>query len=80
MRFKGFIDKIPICALIDSGSTHSFVDSSILHGHHFLIEETHALIVMVDNEARTVTYSKCTTLTFTLKGHKFMGDFRLLQI
>jgi Retroviral aspartyl protease len=35
---------------------------------------------MVANGARMVTDSKCTALTFTLQGHEFTGDFRLLQI
>jgi hypothetical protein len=35
MRFKGYIGKISVCALINSGSTHSFVDPSVLHGQQF---------------------------------------------
>jgi hypothetical protein len=30
MCFKGYIGKIPVCALINSGSTHNFVDPTIL--------------------------------------------------
>jgi hypothetical protein len=30
MRFQGVIGKLPMFALIDSGSTHSFVNSSVL--------------------------------------------------
>jgi Retroviral aspartyl protease len=77
---KGYIDKIPVSALIDSGSTHGFVDPVVLQGIEHQIEETHPLIVMVANEARMVTDSKCTSLQFHLQGHEFQGNFRLLQI
>jgi hypothetical protein len=32
MRFKGQIGKSSIYALLNSGSTHSFIDPSVLHG------------------------------------------------
>jgi hypothetical protein len=30
LRFKGAIGKVPVCALVDRGSTHSFVDPIVL--------------------------------------------------
>jgi hypothetical protein len=32
MKFKGYIGKIPVTALVDSGSTHSFVNPVVLKG------------------------------------------------
>jgi Retroviral aspartyl protease len=80
LKFKGYIDKASVCALIDSGSTYSFVDPAVLQGAEHQIEETYSLIVMMANGACMVTDSKCTSLQFHLQGHEFQGDFRLLQI
>jgi Retroviral aspartyl protease len=80
MWFKGQIGQKTVCALLDSGSTHSFVDPLVLRDQNITIEETHPLIVMVANGARMVTDSKCPALQFSLQGHDFSGDFRLLQI
>jgi Retroviral aspartyl protease len=66
-----------VCVLIDSGSTHSFVNSLVLQGQPVVIEDT-TLIVMVANGAHMVTDSKCPSLSFSLQGHDFSGDFRLL--
>jgi hypothetical protein len=32
IRFKGKIGQTPVCALLDSGSTHSFVNPEVLKG------------------------------------------------
>jgi hypothetical protein len=40
MRFKGEIGHKPVCALIDSGSTHSFVDQIVLTDQNIVIKET----------------------------------------
>jgi Retroviral aspartyl protease len=80
MCFKGYISKLPVCALINNGNTHSFVDPTILQSQQFQIDYTNPLIMMVANEARMITDSKCSSLKFSLQGHEFIGDFRLLQI
>jgi Retroviral aspartyl protease len=80
MRFKGQIGFKPVYALLDSGSTHSFVDPSVLVDQKCQIVHTNPLIVMVANGAKMVTDSKCSALTFSLQGQEFTGDLRILQI
>jgi Ty3 transposon capsid-like protein len=41
MRFKGYIGKTPITALIDSGSTHSFVNPAVLRNQACQLMDTH---------------------------------------
>jgi Aspartyl protease len=55
MKFKGFIGNTPISALIDSGSTHSFINPAILQGQKCQVQETHPMVVMVANGERMVT-------------------------
>jgi Retroviral aspartyl protease len=70
----------PVYALLDSGSTHSFVDPSVLLGYSCQISQTNPLIVMVANGDKMVTNSKCSALQFSLQGQSFIGDLRLLPI
>jgi Retroviral aspartyl protease len=80
MKFKGQIGKNSIYALIDSGSTHSFVDPVVLQSQHFTVKVTKPLIVMTANGQRMVTDTHYTSLTFSLQGNTFTGDLQLLQI
>jgi Retroviral aspartyl protease len=56
------------------------VDPTILHGQLFQIEVTKPLVIRVENGERIVTDTHCATLNFSLQGHVFTGDLRLLQI
>jgi predicted glycoside hydrolase/deacetylase ChbG (UPF0249 family) len=80
MKFKGQIGKNINYALIDSGSTHNFVDPAILQGQQFTAEVTKPLIVMVANGQRMVTDTHYAALNFSLQGNLFTDDLRLLQI
>jgi Retroviral aspartyl protease len=80
MRFKGKISNSFIYALLDSGSTHSFINPSVLQGQNLSIQVTKPLIVMVANGQRMVTYSQYASLNFSLQGKAFTGNLRLLQI
>jgi Retroviral aspartyl protease len=80
MKFKGYIGKIPVTALVDSGSTHSFVNPVVLKGQNCQIMETHPMVVMVANGEKMVTDSKCESLLFSIQGTKFNSDLRLLPI
>ncbi|KAJ3707248.1 hypothetical protein LUZ61_010953 [Rhynchospora tenuis] len=80
MKFKGFIGRIPVCALIDSGSTHSFVNPTILDPQLFSIATTTPMTVVVANGNKMTTDSVCHALRFSLQGHEFHKDMRLLDV
>jgi Retroviral aspartyl protease len=80
MKFKGYIGKTPITVLIDSESTHSFVNPAILRGQTCQLMDTHPMIVMVVNGEHMVTDSKCQALSFSIQGTPFTGDLRLLPV
>jgi hypothetical protein len=54
IQFKGQIGNQPVFALIDSGSTHSFVNPNVLNQHSAQIIITNPMIVMVVNGAKMV--------------------------
>jgi Retroviral aspartyl protease len=80
MRFKGLIGTTPIFALIDSGSTHSFVNPLVLQDKSHQLVATNPMIVMVANGERMVTDFKCESLLFSIQGHEFCHDLRLLPV
>jgi Retroviral aspartyl protease len=80
MRFKGQIGRQPVFALIDSGSTHSFVNPQVLHSESHKIAQTNPMVVMVENGSKMVTDSTCQSLQFNIQGYEFCHDLRLLPV
>jgi Retroviral aspartyl protease len=69
-----------VFALIDSGSTHSFVNPAVLQGQSYHIVNTNPMVVMVANENKMVTDSKCEALLFSIQNHEFKHDLRVLSV
>ncbi|KAJ3688355.1 hypothetical protein LUZ61_017519 [Rhynchospora tenuis] len=80
LRFKGLLDQIPICVLIDTGSTHSFINPSLIDSHKWQVVTTDPLHVRIANGAAMTTSTKCEGLLFTLQNHELSGNVRLLNI
>jgi Retroviral aspartyl protease len=80
MCFKGQVGIVLVYALIDSGSTHNFVSPSVLHENTHYIIVTNPMIMMVANADRMVINSKCTTIHFSIQGHEFEHDLRVLPV
>ncbi|KAJ4745876.1 polyprotein [Rhynchospora pubera] len=80
LKFKGFVQQISILALIDSGSTHSFIHPSIVHLNTIPIVPSPPMIVKTASGSKLLSELKCQTLTFTLQNHNFEGEFRVLEV
>ncbi|XP_026383753.1 uncharacterized protein LOC113279266 [Papaver somniferum] len=80
IRIPGFVKKKAISILIDNGSTHSFIDSALAASLHCSIAQTGNLLVTVANGDKTVSSGVCSQLEWTMQGHKFCGDLRLLPL
>ncbi|KAJ3704209.1 hypothetical protein LUZ61_007914 [Rhynchospora tenuis] len=80
MKFKGTIGEIPICVLIDSGSTHSFVNPTVLQDQNFKISRNAPMAVIVANGNKMVTESVCNAMKFSIQGHEFEKDMRILDV
>ncbi|KAJ3690822.1 hypothetical protein LUZ61_019986 [Rhynchospora tenuis] len=80
MKFKGFVGQTPVCALIDSGSTYSFVNPNILSTKLFQITQTALMSVVVANGEKMMTDAECKNLKFSIQGNEFVKDVRLLDI
>jgi hypothetical protein len=62
IRFKGKLGTMDICALVDSGSTHRFVNPNALQGVKCKIMDTVPIIVMVAEGTKIAIDSKCLNL------------------
>ena len=49
MRVKGRIKSISLVVLMDSGSTHNFIDASVIHDLHIPVNESQILEVKMAN-------------------------------
>ncbi|KAJ4733316.1 polyprotein [Rhynchospora pubera] len=80
MKLKGKVGQKCVCALIDSGSTHSFVNPDVIHSQSFEVTKNTPMVVMVANGNKMVTDLECKGLKFTLQGHEFKKDMRVLDV
>ncbi|KAJ4807007.1 polyprotein [Rhynchospora pubera] len=80
MKIRGKVGNKCICALIDSGSSHSFVNPDVLHSQSFVITQTNPMAVMVANGTKMITDMECKALKFTLQSHEFDKDMRVLDV
>ncbi|KAJ3708075.1 hypothetical protein LUZ61_011780 [Rhynchospora tenuis] len=80
LKYKGHIHTIPICALVDSGSTHSFLSPSIAHTLSLKISTITPLSVTIANGQKMVTDKMCKNITFSLQKYEFDADLRLLEV
>ncbi|KAJ3701854.1 hypothetical protein LUZ61_005559 [Rhynchospora tenuis] len=80
LKFKGFIQKLPILALIDSGSTHSFIHPSIVHLNKVPTVPSPPMLVKTASGSKLLSELKCQPLKFELQQHQFEGEFRVLEV
>ncbi|KAJ1688260.1 hypothetical protein LUZ63_019650 [Rhynchospora breviuscula] len=80
LKYKGFISSTPICALVDSGSTHSFINPFIVHQLSLSTTPTTPLSVKIADGSTLSTNLLCKNLHFSLQGTEFSADLRVLAI
>ncbi|XP_026416924.1 uncharacterized protein LOC113312389 [Papaver somniferum] len=80
IRNPGTLHKNPIFILIDTGSTNSFIDSALAKELQCPVTHTASLLVTVANGEKTISSSICSQLNWSMQGHKFCGDLRLIPL
>ncbi|XP_026444472.1 uncharacterized protein LOC113344718 [Papaver somniferum] len=80
IRIPGILHKKLISILIDTGSTNSFIDSSLAKEIQCLVTHTASLLVTVANGEKTISSGICSQLNWSMQGHKFCGDLRLIPL
>ncbi|XP_026383549.1 uncharacterized protein LOC113279048 [Papaver somniferum] len=80
IRVPGKLLNQDIFVLIDTGSTHSFLDSSLAEKLHLHIAPTGQMLVTVANGDTTVSHGVCPNLHWSMQGYKFDSDLRVLPL
>lgn len=80
MRVVGTVKGQAITILIDSGSTHNFVDPWVAKVTDQTVVPTPELPVTVADGTKLCSTGVCKSLTWTMQGQIFKADARVLAI
>jgi Retroviral aspartyl protease len=80
LQFKGQVGSIDIITMVDSGSTHSFINPSIIQLLSLPITTSQLLTVTTANGSKLSTNQLCVQLKFTLQKHLFTCDLHVLPM
>jgi hypothetical protein len=80
MRLMGKIGAQMVVVLIDTGSTHSFIDPNIAKKASMPIHSGEKLTIMVADRATFPCQGCCTSVSFCLQGHFFSTTLHLLTL
>jgi hypothetical protein len=74
------INNIKALALIDSGSTTTFLDPSVITRTSLPITNHTPVKVTVANGGILWTQATCANVSYTIQGFDFQSDFRVLEL
>ncbi|KAI3959640.1 hypothetical protein MKX01_018139 [Papaver californicum] len=80
IRILGTIKKTDVSILIDTGSTHNFLGSEVAARISCNVTPTVNLLVTTANGDRTRSSGIFSNLKWTMQGHCFAGNLRLLPL
>ncbi|XP_026447045.1 uncharacterized protein LOC113347590 [Papaver somniferum] len=80
IHIAGLLTNQHIMVLIDTGSTHSFIDSKITDKLGLHVSPTGHILVTVANGDSTITKGICRGLQWEMQGYKFSADLRALPL
>lgn len=66
--------------MIDSGSTNSFIDHTVLQKVHIQPIKAYPLIITVANGNKTIRRTEVHQLNWEVQGHTFISDVRVLKL
>jgi hypothetical protein len=80
MRLVGSLRNQRVVILLDSGSTHNFLDPTVLRRAPLSVAVGVTLKVRVANGATVESEGLCQSVSLTLQGHSFTTDFYLIPL
>ncbi|XP_026428940.1 uncharacterized protein LOC113324872 [Papaver somniferum] len=80
IRIPGFINNHAVSILIDTSSTHSFIDCDLAYSLGCCITPTANLSVTVANGEKTTSTGICNSLHWKMHNHSFIGNLRLFAL
>ncbi|XP_074352895.1 uncharacterized protein LOC141692051 [Apium graveolens] len=80
LRLPGKLNNKNVVLLIDGGSTHNFIEQSVVERLGLLVDTTAKLEVVVANREKLSCVGRVTGLTILIQGYKITTDFFVLPI
>lgn len=80
IRLQGCIRGKKVSILVDSGSTHSFIDSTMVKTLGLTAEIVAPLMVTVADGTKVLVDSSCNNVSYEIQGHKFSTELRLFPL
>ncbi|XP_026415875.1 uncharacterized protein LOC113311250 [Papaver somniferum] len=80
IKIKGFVKKHGLTILIDSGSTHSFLDPVAAKRSGCTLTPTPTLQVTVADDNKLLSHAKCAEFSWSMQGHNFSHDLHILEL
>ena len=80
MRVRGKVHGSGLVILIDIGSTHNFVDASLVSGLQLMVNISKVLEVKVANGSVVKTQGFCSNVPVCIQGVKFCIQFHVLTL
>ncbi|KAL2252669.1 UNVERIFIED_CONTAM: hypothetical protein Sindi_0061600 [Sesamum indicum] len=80
LRVEGRVGDKEILFLIDSGSTHCFLDEKVADLLGCILEKTHLMMVRVADGSKLTSQLTCPKFNWKIQGHKFTHSVKLLKL
>ncbi|KAG8382321.1 hypothetical protein BUALT_Bualt05G0065300 [Buddleja alternifolia] len=80
LRIKGLVKHSSIQILIDSGSTHCFLDETVATNLGCHVEFTNPMLISVADGNKMVSRTVCSDFTWEIQGTKFTYPMRIIKL
>jgi hypothetical protein len=80
MKVNGKMDKTTVCILIDSGSTHNFLNTTIVSKLQYQLTLIKPMTVQAANGDKMVCKSMCKGLRWKMQGISFQVDVFIIDL
>ena len=80
MRVQGKIKNQLISILIDTGSTHNFVDQEVVKKLRVRLKNIQSFMVTVANSDKLKAQQRCPSLTWEVQGIQLKADFLVIPL
>ena len=80
MRVKGKVNSVSLVILVDSGSTHNFIDAAVISVLHIPVDKSQILEVKVANGDIIKTQGLCKDVLMCLQGQVFLVQLNVLPL
>ncbi|KAL8171875.1 hypothetical protein V2J09_023679 [Rumex salicifolius] len=80
IKIQGLVKSKPIVILVDSGSTHNFLDPRVAMEVGFSLTEVAVMAVAVANGNKMFSHQSCQQFEWIMQKHKFAFDMRILKL